>query len=248
MLCKATEADLEQMVAFRRKTYGGTRQDALDWLCGIVRLDNILILARDPAPGAKSIPAAMIGAVPVECGHHHGVWLCCMATDPSLQGRGLMPKLLATCLRAFSAKGCDFAVAAPQSTRAAKAFSQLNFQGRFPLRYQPACIALPESSMNTMITRLYRRGMTIVSNQRGYGLYCQEKDELLFMELQADNDHSADILLQAAREHTGLTKARLLLAENQFLYLGEGKRCGYGMICYLGQPFPVTDVYFRLLL
>ena len=90
--------------------------------------------------------------------------------------------------------------------------------------------------MNTMITRLYRRGMTIVSNQRGYGLYCQEKDELLFMELQA------------AREHTGLTKARLLLAENQFLYLGEGKRCGYGMICYLGQPFPVTDVYFRLLL
>ena len=189
-----------------------------------------------------------------------------------------MPKLLATCLRAFSAKGCDFAVAAPQSTRAAKAFSQLNFQGRFPLRiirkpiehnlwaraefdnltvrklidtrmrYRPACIALPESSMNTMITRLYRRGMTIVSNQRGYGLYCQEKDELLFMELQADNDHSADILLQAAREHTGLTKARLLLAENQFLYLGEGKRCGYGMICYLGQPFPVTDVYFRLLL
>ena len=251
MLCKATEADLEQMVAFRRKTYGGTRQDALDWLCGIVGLDNILILARDPAPGAKPIPAAMIGAVPVECGHHHGVWLCCMATDPSLQGRGLMPKLLATCLRAFSAKGCDFAVAAPQSTRAAKAFSQLNFQGRFPLRiirkpiehnlwaraefdnltvrklidtrmrYQPACIALPESSMNTMITRLYRRGMTIVSNQRGYGLYCQEKDELLFMELQADNDHSADILLQAAREHTGLTKARLLLAENQFLYLGS---------------------------
>ena len=50
MLCKATEADLEQMVAFRRKTYGGTRQDALDWLCGIVGLDNILILARDPAP------------------------------------------------------------------------------------------------------------------------------------------------------------------------------------------------------
>ena len=64
MLCKATEADLEQMVAFRRKTYGGTRQDALDWLCGIVGLDNILILARDPAPGAKPIPAAMIGAVP----------------------------------------------------------------------------------------------------------------------------------------------------------------------------------------
>ena len=38
MLCKATEADLEQMVAFRRKTYGGTRQDAFGlalWNCGV---------------------------------------------------------------------------------------------------------------------------------------------------------------------------------------------------------------------
>ena len=68
------------------------------------------------------------------------------------------------------------------------------------------------------------------------------------MELQADNDHSADILLQAAREHTGLTKARLLLAENQFLYLGEGKRCGYGMICYLGSRSPLRTFISALLL
>ena len=49
MLCKATEADLEQMVAFRRKTYGGTRQDALDWLCGIVGLDNIRVPVQSPS-------------------------------------------------------------------------------------------------------------------------------------------------------------------------------------------------------
>ena len=90
------------------------------------------------------------------------------------------------------------------------------------MRYQPACIALPESSMNTMITRLYRRGMTIVSNQRGYGLYCQEKDELLFMELQADNDHSADILLQAAREHTGLTKSTAAAGGKSVFVPGRG--------------------------
>lgn len=87
MLCKATEADWEQMVAFRRKTYGGTRQDALDWLCGIVGLDNILILARDPAPGAKPIPAAMIGAVPMMRAPPRRMALL-HATDPSLQGRG----------------------------------------------------------------------------------------------------------------------------------------------------------------
>ena len=112
-------------------------------------------------------------------------------------------------------------------------------------RYQPASVLMPASTMNEMISRLYRRGMTIVSNQRGYGLYCQKGDTLQFLELQADNDHSADLLLQASREHAGASRADLLLAENQTLYLGEGKRFGYGMICFLKEPFPVTDVYFR---
>ena len=40
----------------------------------------------------------------------------------------------------------------------------------------------------------------------------------------------------------------MLLAENQTLYLGAGRRCGYGMIAFLHGEFPVTDVYFRMLL
>ena len=39
----------------------------------------------------------------------------------------------------------------------------------------------------------------------------------------------------------------ILLAENQTLYLGAGKRCGYGMLRFLQKPFSTTDVYFRLL-
>ena len=42
--------------------------------------------------------------------------------------------------------------------------------------------------------------------------------------------------------------ARILLAENQTLYLGSGRRCGDGMIAFLGRPFSVTDAYFRMLL
>ena len=61
-------------------------------------------------------------------------------------------------------------------------------------------------------------------------------------------DHCADQLLQAAREKTGAANARILLAENQALYLGAGRRCGYGMVAFLGRPFPVTDAYFRMLL
>lgn len=85
-------------------------------------------------------------------------------------------------------------------------------------------------------------------HRRGYGLYFTKGDTLQFLELQADNDHCADQLLQAAREKTGAANARILLAENQTLYLGSGRRCGYGMIAFLGRPFSVTDAYFRMLL
>ena len=114
--------------------------------------------------------------------------------------------------------------------------------------YQPGCITLPESAMNEIMTQLYRRGLTVVSNRRGYGLYYTSGDTLQFLELQADNDHCADRLLQAAREKTGAASARILLAESQTLYLGAGRRCGYGMLAFLGKPFPVTDAYFRMLL
>ena len=116
------------------------------------------------------------------------------------------------------------------------------------LRSQPGCITLPEPAMNEMMTQLYRRGLTVVSDRRGYGLYYTNGDTLQFIELQADNDHCADQLLQAAREKTGAENARVLLAENQTLYLGAGRRCGYGMIAFLRGEFPVTDVYFRMLL
>ena len=114
--------------------------------------------------------------------------------------------------------------------------------------YQPGCISLPEEAMNETMTQLYRRGLTVVSTRRGYGLYFTKGDTLQFLELQADNDHCADQLLQAAREKTGAANARILLAENQTLYLGSGRRCGYGMIAFLGRPFSVTDAYFRMLL
>ena len=113
--------------------------------------------------------------------------------------------------------------------------------------YRPGCISLPEEAMNEPMTQLYRRGLTVVSTRRGYGLYFTKGDTLQFLELQADNDHCADQLLQAAREKTGAANARILLAENQTLYLGSGRRCGYGMIAFLGRPFSVTDAYFRLL-
>ena len=190
----------------------------------------------------------------------------------------LLPKLIESCLRAYGASGFDFAVMTPEDARNAGELKTLGFTSQLPLRvlhtqirrdllaqaafdsltvhkllemrciYQPGCICLPESAMNEIMTQLYRRGLTVVSTRRGYGLYYTKGDTLQFLELQADNDHCADQLLQAAREKTGAANARILLAENQTLYLGAGRRCGYGVVAFLGKSFPLTDAYFRMLL
>lgn len=57
MLCKATEADLEQM-GLRSAAKRMAEPARMLWtgFVELVGLDNILILARDPAPGAKPIP------------------------------------------------------------------------------------------------------------------------------------------------------------------------------------------------
>lgn len=104
--------------------------------------------------------------------------------------------------------------------------------------YQPGCITLPESAMNEIMTQLYRRGLTVVSNRRGYGLYYTSGDTLQFLELQADNDHCADRLLQAARKRPGAANARILLAESQTLYLGAGRPLRLRYACLFGQAIP----------
>lgn len=277
VLRKAAPQDVDTLAQLRAQAFGTDLEEARSWLQNIAGLDNVLVLERAGTDSEPGIPAALLGAVPVECGHRRGVWFSGMLTRPELQGRGLMSRLMDTCLRAYAAGGYDFAVAVPETPGVGQSLKKLEFKNAFPLRvvhkpiernlravadfdnltvrrlidtrlrYQPACISLPDATITEMVTRLYRKGMTIVSNQRGYGLFCQQGDVLQVMELQADNDHCADVLLQAAREKTGAEYASILLAENQTLYLGAGKRCGYGMIRFLNQPFPITDVYFRLL-
>ena len=273
MVRAAVEEDLQALIGLRCARCGGTPADAAGWLRQIAGLDHILVVQPSGQP-----PAAMLGAVPVRCRERRGVWFCGAAAADGVPLQTLLPRLLQGCLRAFAAKGYDFALLTPDGADDAARMEALGFQNLLPtrvlnkpirrnlmahaefdsltvhrwqemrLRYQPGCITLPEDAMNEVMTQLYRRGLTIVSNRRGYGLYFARGGCLQFLELQADQDYCADILLQAAREKTGAEQARILLAENQALYLGAGRRCGYGMIAFLRQEFPITDVYFRMLL
>ena len=273
-LRRAQPADLPALAALRAEAFGTDTAEARGWLEHIAGLENVLVLERGGTPPQ---PAGLLAAVPVECGGRPGVWLDGMLTRPEARGRGVMKNLLAACLKAYAQSGYEFAVAAPDSPRADRGLGPLGFRPAFGLRvvrrpiprslvaqaefdaltvrrlmearlhYQPACVCLPEHTMVEMVTRLYRRGLTIASNRRGYALFLHRGETLQVLELQADNDHCADVLLQAAREKTGAAHASILLAESQALYLGAGKRCGCGMVCFLQRPFPVNDVYFRLL-
>lgn len=272
MVRMATAEDLAALVELRCARYGQTPADAAGWLQNVAGLEHVLVLEQS----GKTV--AMLAAVPVRYTHRQGIWFCGAAAVAGISMETILPRLLSGCLRAFAAKNYDFAVLAPENAREAQALESLGFQNLLPmrvlqkpiprnllaqaafdsltvrhllemrLRCQPGCISLPESSMNEVMTQLYRQGLTVVSNRRGYGLYFAKGQELQFLELQADNDYCADTLLQAAREKNGAEKARILLAENQTLYLGAGRRCGYGMIAFLRGEFPVTDVYFRMLL
>lgn len=272
MLRTASAADIPALTRLRRSATKESESAAAGWIERIARPEHIFVVQK---PACQ--PAAMLAAVPVESGLRKGVWLCGMAAQPA-RTAGEWQRLLTGCMRAFAAKQFDFAVVTPDSEQQAADFGELGFTNRLPvrvlrktiqkdvlaqaefdsltvrrlqqlrLRYQPGCVTLPESAMVEIMTQLYRRGLTVVSNRRGYGLYYTKDDALQFLELQADNDHCADLLLQAAREKSGAEKASILLAENQALYLGEGRRCGYGMLAFLQKPFSTSEVYFRMLL
>ena len=192
MLRKATEEDLSALVALRCKAAGTNRADAAGWLQNVAGLENILVLEKNGQP-----PAAMLAAVPVEYGQHHGIWLCGAAGAQGVPLDRLLPKLIESCLRAYGASGFDFAVMTSDGTQNAETLKALGFAGQLPLRllqtpirrdllaqavfdsltvhklvemrhiYQPGCICLPEQAMNEIMTQLYRRGLTVVSNRRG---------------------------------------------------------------------------------
>lgn len=280
MLRRATPEDIQALARLRGTAYRESPEQAAAWLREIVGLENVLLVEQVYPAAGRPVIDAMLAAVPVDCGRRRGVWFSGLITRPDLRDHTLMERLLANCQRAYGASGYEFFVTVPPSKAARDWFGQHEFQNLLPVRrlqksidknlwaqasfdtmtirhlqqaclhYQPRAIQLPESNMAGIVTQLYRRGLTLVCNQRGYGLYFTAADGtcLQFIELQAENDHSADILLEAARNQTGAERAELVLGGGQTLYLGQGKRFQYGMIRFLRKPFPVSDVYFRILI
>ena len=103
--------------------------------------------------------------------------------------------------------------------------------------------------MAVVLGDLYSRGATIVSSERGYGIYFRREDTLYFVEMMAENDRAAEVLMEAAREKEVIVeKAVITVGAAQNLFLGEGTRQEYGLIRFEGEPFDVSESYMRLMM
>ena len=111
------------------------------------------------------------------------------------------------------------------------------------------CSKLPPEQMGEVLRDLYSRGATIVSSEQGYGIYFRREDTLYFVEMMAENDRAAEVLMEAAREKEVIVeKAVITVGAAQNLFLGEGTRQEYGLIRFEGEPFDVSESYMRLMM
>lgn len=217
---------------------------------------------------------AMLLAVPVALQGRQGYYLCGLCSREDAAAAGLLEEASA---RLFG-RGAAFLAAAPAARQAAfyaahgfgRAFglrcltrevrrnlwSQAEFDAvttkklcELRRQYCPGCVELDAGRMAVVLGDLYARGITIVSSAHGYGLYFRQDDTLYFIELMAEDDRAAEVLMEAARQkEVVVEKAVITVGEGQPLFYGEGTRQEYGMIRFAGAPFDLSESYMRLML
>ena len=213
-------------------------------------------------------------AVPVTLQGCTGNYLCLCG-----EGSLLLAGLLDTLCAQQKLRGAGFTVAVPTDAAQAALLQDKGFAKAFALRCLPRevsrnlwsqaefdtvtakklcelreqfwkdTVQLSPERMAVVLQELYARGATIVSNEHGYGIYFRKEDTLYFVEMMADSDRAAEILMEAAREKEVIVeKAVITVGAAQPLFLGEGTRQEYGMIRFDAEPFDVSESYLRLML
>ena len=214
-------------------------------------------------------------AVPVTLQGRPGSYLFGLCGQGSLILAGLVDTLCAQ----QKLRGAGFTVAVPAGQEQAALLENKGFQRAFALRclprevernlwsqaefdsvtakklcelrerFWPDTVQLTPERMAVVLGDLYSSGATIVSSAHGYGIYFRKEDTLYFVELQADNDRAAEVLMEAAREKEVIVeKAVITVGASQPLFLGEGTRQDYGMIRFDAEPFDVEESYMRLMM
>ena len=225
-------SDRAAVVALWQKERGDTAEfinTAMDRFAGE---QNVYVAEEN-----GQIEAAAL-AVPVTLQGRPGNYLFGLCGQGSLILAGLVDTLCAQ----QKLRGAGFTVAEFDSVTAKKLCELRE-------RFWPDTVMLTPEKMAVVLGDLYSRGATIVSSEQGYGIYFRKEDTLYFVELMAEDDRSAEKLMEAAREKEVIVeKAVITVGAAQNLFLGEGTRQDYGMIRFEGEPFDVSESYMRLML
>ena len=272
MDCLARREEFPALAQLFVDSFGGTLQFARTVREEFAGEGNVFTARQD------GVCTALLCAVPVTLRGRKGVYYYGLTTRPDQRGSGVMTALMDAAGEELARRGAAFAVLIPANaplfafyaTRGfEKAFSKrvlhrsvrnnlwaqaefdtVTVKGLQALRqkYVPEAVELDAKGYTAVLTDLYSMGVTSLCTDHGYGLFFKKGSEMRFVELFADSDHAAELLLEAARQKTGAESAVLELGESQTLFLGEGAPRDYGMIRFFGQHFDVQDAYMRLML
>ena len=251
-------SDEAAVVALWQKERGDSAEFIKTALEKFAGAENIYVAEEN-----DEIVAAAL-AVPVTLKGRSGSYLYGLCGQGSLLLAGLVDYLCAQ----QKLRGAGFTVAVPAGQEQAALLENKGFQRAFALRclprevsrnlwsqaefdsvtarklcelrerFYPDTVQFPPEQMAVVLTDLYARGATIVSSEKGYGIYFRREDTLYFVEL-----------MEAAREKEVIVeRAVITVGAAQNLFLGEGTRQDYGMIRFDAEPFDVEESYMRLMM
>ena len=245
-------SDEAAVVALWQKERGDSAEFIKTALEKFAGAENIYVAEEN-----DEIVAAAL-AVPVTLKGRSGSYLYGLCGQGSLLLAGLVDYLCAQQAALLENKGFQraFALRCLPREVSRNLWSQAEFDSvtarklcELRERFYPDTVQFPPERMAVVLTDLYARGATIVSNEKGYGIYFRREDTLYFVELMADDDRSAEVLMEAAREKEVIVeRAVITVGAAQNLFLGEGTRQDYGMIRFDAEPFDVEESYMRLMM
>ena len=236
-------SDEAAVVALWQKERGDSAEFIKTALEKFAGAENIYVAEEN-----DEIVAAAL-AVPVTLKGRSGSYLYGLCGQGSLILAGLVDYLCAQ----QKLRGAGFTVAVPAGQEQAALLENKGFQRAFALRCLPREVSRnlwSQAEFDSVTARkLCELRATIVSNEKGYGIYFRREDTLYFVELMADDDRSAEVLMEAAREKEVIVeRAVITVGAAQNLFLGEGTRQDYGMIRFDAEPFDVEESYMRLMM
>ena len=204
-------SDEAAVVALWQKERGDSAEFIKTALEKFAGAENIYVAEENDEIAAAAL------AVPVTLKGRSGSYLYGLCGQGSLLLAGLVDYLCAQ----QKLRGAGFTVAVPAGQEQAALLENKGFQRAFALRclprevsrnlwsqaefdsvtarklcelrerFYPDTVQFPPEQMAVVLTDLYARGATIVSSEKGYGIYFRREDTLYFVELMADDDRSA---------------------------------------------------------